>query len=58
MARLRKQKEEKGASTVDTRWDRKQGAPKDGGMAREVEKSSHRYSASEEGEQKRSPNKE
>jgi hypothetical protein len=37
----------------DPRWDRKQGAPKSSNMARVVEQSSGRYSASEQSEQRR-----
>ena len=49
MARPRKQEN---GSAEDPRWDRKQGTAKDGQMARDVEKSSGRYSASEQAEQK------
>ena len=38
---------------ADPRWDRKQGVPKSPGMARAVEQSSGRYSASEQSEQKK-----
>jgi hypothetical protein len=37
----------------DRRWDRKQGTPKDPGMAKTVERASSRYSASEQSEKKR-----
>jgi hypothetical protein len=52
MTRPKKQEEKDAAD--DPRWDRKQGAAKGGRMARDVEKSSGRYSASEQGEQKQS----
>jgi hypothetical protein len=39
-------------SADDRRWDRKQGGAKSGRMARDVEKSSNRYSASEQSEKK------
>lgn len=39
-------------SADDPRWDRKQGAAKHGRMARDVEKSSGRYSASEQSQEK------
>ena len=54
MARPQKretQKQEK-RTADDPRWDRMHGAAKDGRMARDVEKSSGRYSASEQGEEK------
>jgi hypothetical protein len=54
MTKLQKwenQQQEK-RSADDPRWDRKQGTAKDGRMARDVEKSSGRYSASEQAEQK------
>jgi hypothetical protein len=38
---------------ADPRWDRKQGVPKSPEMAKVVEQSSGRYSASEQGEQGR-----
>jgi hypothetical protein len=38
---------------ADPRWDRKQGTPKSPQMARVVEQSSGRYSASEQSEQRR-----
>ena len=38
---------------ADPRWDRKQGTPKPPKMARVVEQSSGRYSASEQSEQRR-----
>jgi hypothetical protein len=47
MARKRSSK------TADPRWDRKQGTPKSPQMARVVEQSSGRYSASEQSEQRR-----
>jgi hypothetical protein len=50
MARLKEQRD----LADDPRWDRKQGAAKDRRMARDVEKSSGRYSASEQREQKQS----
>ena len=37
----------------DPRWDRKQGTPKSSNMARVVEQSSGRYSASDQSEQKK-----
>jgi hypothetical protein len=52
MARLKEQEQRDLAD--DPRWDRKQGAAKDRRMARDVEKSSGRYSASEQREQKQS----
>jgi hypothetical protein len=42
----------------DPQWDRKQGVPKERQVAKVVEKSSGRYSASEQSEQKRSKGKE
>jgi hypothetical protein len=44
-------KQERGPA-ADPRWDRKQGTPKDEQMARHVERSSGRYSASEQSEEK------
>jgi hypothetical protein len=38
---------------ADPRWDRKQGVPKSPQMAKVVEQSTGRYSASEQGEQRR-----
>lgn len=49
MDRPRKQDK---SSADDPRWDRKQGTAKDERIAREVEKSSGRYSASEQSEEK------
>ena len=37
----------------DRRWNDKQGTPKDPGMAKQVERASSRYSASEQSEDKR-----
>ncbi len=54
---VRRKKQEESGAADDPRWDRKHGAAKDGKMARDVEKSSHRYSASEQSEQKRSTNR-
>jgi hypothetical protein len=51
MAKVNQQTSE---SANDPRWDRKHGAAKDGRMAREVEKSSGRYSASEQSEKRQS----
>ena len=48
----KRSKEQENGSSEDPRWDRKHGAAKDGRMARDVEKSSGRYSASEQGEEK------
>lgn len=42
----------------DPKWDRKQGVPKDPQVAKVVEKSSGRYSASEQSEEKHSTGKE
>jgi CBS domain-containing protein len=47
----RPKKQEKGPPD-DPRWDRKQGTAKDRRMARDVEKSSGRYSGSEQSEEK------
>ncbi|MBS0527314.1 MAG: hypothetical protein JSS04_27050 [Proteobacteria bacterium] len=45
-------KEQENGPAEDPRWDRKHGAAKSGRMARDVEKSSGRYSASEQSEEK------
>jgi hypothetical protein len=42
-----------GEAANDPKWDRKQGMPKDQKAARTVERASSRYSASEQGEEKR-----
>jgi hypothetical protein len=47
----KRQRDEKPSG--DRRWDRKQGTPKDPGMAKTVERASSRYSASEQSERKR-----
>jgi hypothetical protein len=49
----RKSPRERRSGTADhPQWDRKQGRPKDGQTARDVERSSDRYSASEQSEEK------
>ena len=40
-------------SSGDRRWNDKQGTPKDPGLAKNVERASSRYSASEQSEKKR-----
>lgn len=47
------QKKPKDPAPADRRWDNKQGSPKDPGLAKTVERSSSRYSASEQAEKKR-----
>lgn len=55
----RKPTEQPNADTLrDPKWDRKQGVPKDPQVAKVVEKSSGRYSASEQSEETRSTGKE
>jgi hypothetical protein len=55
----RKSDHKPSADTIrDPKWDQKQGVPKDPQVARAVEKSSGRYSASEQSEEKRSTAKE
>jgi len=50
---VRKSDRKRDDKSTDPRWDRKQGTPKSSNMARVVEQSSGRYSASEQSEQKK-----
>ena len=51
----RRRERAKGSTTAsDPRWDLKQGVPKDRQMAKVVERSSGRYSASEQSEKSQS----
>jgi hypothetical protein len=55
MARMPDRKlprKQESSPAADARWDHKQGTPKDEQTARQVERSSGRYSASEQSEEK------
>jgi len=50
---VRKSDRKQDEKSNDPRWDRKQGIPKSSNMARVVEQSSGRYSASEQSEERK-----